>query len=444
MALNFNREGAVITRRFLFNEGFTEAGTYAVLANVYAESNFKSDNLQNSYEYKLGVSDPAYVAAVDSGAYTRANFVNDSAGFGLCQWTHWSRKQALYDFVKSLKASIGDMDAQLAFMMHELKYSYRTIYETLKTSKDMEHCTRLIMTKYERPADQSEANQQKRVNYAKAIYTALTTGEEDALGDPLRIALDPGHGLYTAGKRCKKSLDSNETREWVLNDRVADYVMAQLSHYHCVILRVDDPEGKTDPSNTARATKANNWGADVYIAIHHNAGAYGTSAGGIVVFYYSSKAERKAQATALYDLLIANTGLKGNRSKPVAKKGFTVIAKTSMPAFLIEGGFMDSKIDVPVILSDAHAQKYATSIVQFLVTQFGLKLAATSAPPVQEEEQPKVEESVPETQEPATEGDNIRYRVQCGSFKVQANAVQLKEKLKADGYDATIVKVDIS
>ena len=38
-----------------------------------------------------------------------------------------------------------------------------------------------------------------------------------------------------------------------------------------------------------------------------------------------------------------------------------------MPAFLIENGFMDSKTDVPIILTEAHAEKTAKGIVEFLV-----------------------------------------------------------------------------
>ena len=38
------------------------------------------------------------------------------------------------------------------------------------------------------------------------------------------IALDAGHGMGTAGKRCLKSIDPNQTREWFLNDRIADMV----------------------------------------------------------------------------------------------------------------------------------------------------------------------------------------------------------------------------
>ena len=44
----------------------------------------------------------------------------------------------------------------------------------------------------------------------------------------LKIALTAGHYLETAGKRCLKSLDKNETREWVLNDRICDKIEAKL------------------------------------------------------------------------------------------------------------------------------------------------------------------------------------------------------------------------
>lgn len=35
-----------------------------------------------------------------------------------------------------------------------------------------------------------------------------------------RIALTAGHYYYTPGKRCLKSIDPNETREWVLTDPI--------------------------------------------------------------------------------------------------------------------------------------------------------------------------------------------------------------------------------
>jgi long-subunit fatty acid transport protein len=37
-------------------------------------------------------------------------------GYGLAQWTFWSRKQALLDFAKTAGKSIGDMTMQLDFL----------------------------------------------------------------------------------------------------------------------------------------------------------------------------------------------------------------------------------------------------------------------------------------------------------------------------------------
>jgi hypothetical protein len=42
---------------------------------------------------KLKMTDAGYTSAVDDGRYK--NFVKDGAGYGLAQWTFWSRKQNL-------------------------------------------------------------------------------------------------------------------------------------------------------------------------------------------------------------------------------------------------------------------------------------------------------------------------------------------------------------
>lgn len=195
-----------------------------------------------------------------------------------------------------------------------------------------------------------------------------------------KIAIDAGHGLYTSGKRCDKKLDSAQTREWQLNDRIADRLEALLENYDCETLRVDDTTGLTDVSLKNRVKKANNWGADIYISIHHNAGVLGKlmgylgkPAGGTVVFYHSSKEERRMQAQALYDAVVGLTGLVGDRASKVSKYGYYVLKNTNMPAFLIENGFMDSPTDVPIILSESHASKTAQGLLNFLVRELGLK-----------------------------------------------------------------------
>jgi hypothetical protein len=92
---------------FLKAEGFSDFGVAGLMGNLYAESSLKPTNMENAYEKKLGFTDDSYTKAVDSGTYT--NFVKDAVGYGLAQWTYWSRKQNLLNYAKSKNKSIGDL-----------------------------------------------------------------------------------------------------------------------------------------------------------------------------------------------------------------------------------------------------------------------------------------------------------------------------------------------
>ena len=186
------------------------------------------------------------------------------------------------------------------------------------------------------------------------------------------IALDAGHALCTAGKEVTLA-GYPRTKEWFLNDRISDRVEELLADYDCKVIRVGDTTGKNDISLAERVKTANNMGADVYISVHHDSGVGGGCGGGTTVFYYSSSSAREKQARRLYEAIISYTRLAGNRANPIQKKGFYVIKKTRMPAFLIENGFMDSATDVPIILSPEHAEKTAQGILKFLVSEYLLE-----------------------------------------------------------------------
>lgn len=139
-----------------------------------AESGLKPTNLQNSSEKKLGLTDDTYTAAVDNGDYQ--NFVKDGAGYGLAQWTYWSRKQNLLTFVRAKKTSIGDMETQLAFLVKELKQSYCSVYQILRTAGSVAEASNAVLLQFERPADQSTAVQKKRASYGQNYYEKFVGG----------------------------------------------------------------------------------------------------------------------------------------------------------------------------------------------------------------------------------------------------------------------------
>lgn len=144
-------------------------GVAGLMGNLYAESGLRANNLQNSYAKKLGLSDEEYTAAVDAGSYT--NFVRDSAGYGLAQWTYWSRKQALLEFAAAAAASIGDLDMQLAFLLKELA-GYTTVMKTLVQARSVKEASDIVLTRYEKPADQSDAAKNRRAGYGQKYFDA--------------------------------------------------------------------------------------------------------------------------------------------------------------------------------------------------------------------------------------------------------------------------------
>lgn len=196
-----------------------------------------------------------------------------------------------------------------------------------------------------------------------------------------KLALTAGHYLGTPGKRCMKALDPNETREWWLNDRVADRLQVLLSEYDGIeVLRTDDSTGKAVENLPARTNAANNFKADFYLSIHHNAGVNGGTGGGIETYIYNgnvSQATRDWQ-NDLYNELIKLTGLKGNRSDGTRSANFHEVRETSMPAVLLELGFMDSKTDVPIILTQDFAYKCAQACCNVIVRRAGLKKKTTT------------------------------------------------------------------
>lgn len=142
---------------------------YAVagfMGNMKAESNLNPKNLQNSFEKRHGFTDDSYTTAVDNGAYK--NFSTDLAGYGLCQWTSSGRKSALLNFKGN--HSIGNIEMQLDFLWLELTTSYKSVLNAIRNAKSTKEASDIVLTKFERPKDQSDAMKDYRAKLGIEIY----------------------------------------------------------------------------------------------------------------------------------------------------------------------------------------------------------------------------------------------------------------------------------
>lgn len=153
---------------FLKEKKLNDYAIAGIMGNLYAESGLSQINLQNTGNKKLGMTDAEYTAAVDAGTYT--NFVKDSQGYGLAQWTYWTRKEAMLAYARSKKKSIGDLNMQLEFLYTELVASYRACYSKLTKATSVLEASNAMLLDFERPKDQSVKVQEKRASYGQVYY----------------------------------------------------------------------------------------------------------------------------------------------------------------------------------------------------------------------------------------------------------------------------------
>lgn len=148
-------------------------GVAGLMGNLSCESGLESNKLQ--YGMVKGMNSKSYTAAVNNKSYSKSKFIHDSAGYGLAQWTYYTRKEKLYEITVEKGKSIADVDTQLDLLISELK-SYG-IFNDLKKSKSVRSAAVLVCNRYEKPAynnynDRTDKGQHYYNLYANTVSTS--------------------------------------------------------------------------------------------------------------------------------------------------------------------------------------------------------------------------------------------------------------------------------
>ena len=220
-----------------------------------------------------------------------------------------------------------------------------------------------------------------------------------------------------------------QVREWTLNDQVARFLPEAAARYAGLELkRIDNPDGLDKRSLYDRCQEVNQWGADYYLDIHHNAGINGGTGGGVVMFSYPGNTQGKQYRNAIYEAILAAGGLRGNRASPLQEKKYDALRYSRMPAGLLECGFMDSKTDAPVIVTEEYSKAVAYGIIDGIA-----KVAGLSKADAQPQPQPE--------QTPVKSVDEIAREVVQG---VWGNGTERKQKLTEAGFDYAAVQAQVN
>ncbi|SFA50888.1 N-acetylmuramoyl-L-alanine amidase [Parageobacillus thermantarcticus] len=231
-----------------------------------------------------------------------------------------------------------------------------------------------------------------------------------------KIFLDKGHGGSDPGAV------ANGLKEKDLTHRIVEYAMDYLQANYTEFAMRTSRKGDETLTLSQRAKMANDWGADVFVSVHINAGK-GT---GFETYVYNGGVSSRTIAlqNVLHSEILAAMRQFGNITDRGKKRAnYAVLRETAMPAVLTENLFIDSN-DAKLLKNEAFlkavGEAHARGIAKFL----GLPQKAKPQP------QPKPQQKV---------SDKKLYRVQVGAFAEKENAERLAAELKKKGYPAIIV-----
>ncbi|NLY46751.1 MAG: N-acetylmuramoyl-L-alanine amidase [Tissierella sp.] len=235
----------------------------------------------------------------------------------------------------------------------------------------------------------------------------------------VKVFLDPGHGGKDPGAV------GNNLREKDITLAVALKVGQILKRHNVEVLYSRTTDVFVDL--TPRANMANNAKADVFVSIHVNS-FNNPSAQGLETFSHTGSIKGAELAKDIQDSLLQAELYTKNRGIKTAN--FTVIAKSTMPAVLVELAFI-SNIDDSKILRNQQLE-IAESVAKGILKNLGIKY-------VEKKEESKKEKEL----------DTIKFNLHGreleveGIYKDNTNYIPIRflEKLgyKIDWKDGTVI-----
>ena len=162
--------------KHLYRHIYNSYAVAGIMGNLKAESGLIAHRKQGDFDSDY-IPSALYTDKVDSGAITENEFCYDSIGYGLAQWTFWSRKQALLQYAKDRGKSVGDCETQLDFLVQEMSSEFPSVWSTMLNAKSVREASDSVLLNYEKPANAS-AQCEYRAGLGEEIYTRCALQSE--------------------------------------------------------------------------------------------------------------------------------------------------------------------------------------------------------------------------------------------------------------------------
>ena len=217
-----------------------------------------------------------------------------------------------------------------------------------------------------RPIGEGNLNRASSGSWAGGLRIQPSQTPVNAAGLPTvtrgkyRVVIDPGHGGPDPGAVGIRGIRESEI---VLDISLQVARLLEAKGVQVTMTRTAEVDVDLPP----RVSIANRAGANAFVSIHANAISMSRpNVNGIETFFYSESSARLATHLQQQMLNVSP----GSPNRGVKRGRFFVIRRTTMPAALVEMGFVTGNIDSPRLATSAHRQRLAlalaTGILDFL------------------------------------------------------------------------------
>ncbi|SKA85038.1 N-acetylmuramoyl-L-alanine amidase [Clostridium sp. USBA 49] len=221
-----------------------------------------------------------------------------------------------------------------------------------------------------------------------------------------RLCFDYGHGGNDSGACYNGRKESND----VLS--IGRAVAAEVRRHGVTVDETRTTDATVSLNDRSAFENRNTY--DYFISFHRNAFKPETARGVETYTYLNASTRSNALAQRIQTSLVAL----GFTDRGVKEANYHVLRETKAPAVLVEIGFIDNTGDNN--LFDSKRNEIIKALAKAILAQVGVDY---------------IEPSV--STQPAS-GQTL-YRVMAGSYSVRENAEKQVQKLKAAGFDATIM-----
>ncbi|MED4080091.1 N-acetylmuramoyl-L-alanine amidase [Halalkalibacterium halodurans] len=182
----------------------------------------------------------------------------------------------------------------------------------------------------------------------------------------IKIFIDPGHGGSDPGAV------ANGLREKDLTLAIAKALKKYLEQFEGIDVRLSREDDRF-LSLAERTRLANEWGADIFISIHINAGG-GT---GFETFVFTNASSKSvAYQNVIHEEIMKVMGVTDRGKK---RANFAVLRTSRMPAILTENLFIDRASDAAKLKDPTFISYVAKGHGEGIVKVFGLKRKSGAA-----------------------------------------------------------------